>query len=232
MLESLPAACARTATPVSEGFDAMAIEVIRSVRRPIVGKDRSLDGLRSVTVADTTAAHDAAAECLDILAARFGPACLAIIRPDPGHRAEGIGRFVPRDHEEGSASSSTLWPTLWHDLSLELRECRGLATPTWRPPRPEPVLFVADATVRWRGREHPIRRVGGVEIRLAPWWQEANERILRRIERFDGLGLWIERERHPGERLSSVDILECDRLDPSRSPACRYATWRLIGIGA
>ena len=229
MIESLPELDRPGGVRACEGFDSVAIEVLRSVRRPLLGEDRTLDvlaggagPLRSVS----------AAECIDTFVARLGPECLLVARPDPGHRPEGIGRLVPRARLPGRGRGRH--EASWDDPAIRDRGQDGIAGPTWRPPRPEPVVFIGDAAVRWRGREHEIRRVGAAEILVAPWWRESpsGERLLRRLERLDGLGLWIERDRDAGERLSAADVVDLDRLDAVRSPACRLATWRLIGIGA
>jgi len=60
----------------------------------------------------------------------------------------------------------------------------------------------------------------------------ASELVVRRVERHDGLCLWIVRDREPSERLSAIDIDVRDGLDAGDSPACRAASWRVIGIGA
>jgi hypothetical protein len=102
--------------------------------------------------------------------------------------------------------------------------------------------------IRWRESEHPIRRIGPAEVFLNRWWERwwdrwwtgtpradgdpACELVARRIERNDGLWLWIVRDRDPRERLSAVDVAFREGLDAGSSPACRVASWRVIGIGA
>lgn len=234
-----------TAAALSEGFDAIAIEVIRSSRKPELGADRDLDGIpspqRSLAGArpvDDPAGFPPAVECLDQLAARFGAERLEVVRSEPGHRPDSDFRHVPwrARRQRGGAKEREPDPRRASD---ELAGCPDSIRPTWRPPRPEPLTFITDDSFRWRGRVHAVLRIGPAEVFLGRWWGSARpvdggsgrQILVRRIERRDGLPLWIERDRDPSERLVAIDVACRERLDAVASPACRAASWRVIGIG-
>jgi hypothetical protein len=255
LVEALPLGSRRSrrsGTEPAEGFDSVSIEVVRAIRTPATGPDRDLAGLGPDRRRDrgrisaTRIDFVPAAECLDLLIARFGSGCIEVARAVAGHRPDGEFRTVPWTprHGDGPSGREAV------DPDSAMIECRP-AGPTWRPPRPEPLLFVADAVIRWRESEHPIRRIGPAEVFLNRWWDRwwerwwdrwtgtpradgdpACELVARRIERNDGLWLWIVRDRDPRERLSAVDVAFREGLDAGSSPACRVASWRVIGIGA
>jgi len=224
---------------VDGGFDSVAIEAVHLVRTPAAGPDRDLEGLDmpsrhppdAVRSSRRTRREDSveflpAAECIDRLVARFGAAGFAVAGFESGHRPEGEGRFTA--WRAGKARER-------HDDSPAV----GFGPPpTWRPPVPEPLAFVADDVVRWRSADHRLRLVGPAEVFLDRWWSATpaadgvRERVARYLELGDGLGLRIVRDRDPGERLAAPDAVARDRLDPAMSPACRAASWRVIGIGA
>ncbi len=259
LVESLPTSATRagtgrrgtrrrdgTAASLSEGFDAIAIEVIRTSRKPGLGADRDLDGIPSperkvtrVRPVDDPAGFPPAAECLDQLIARFGVERLEIIRSEPGHRPDSDFRHVPwrGRRQRGDAKEREPDPR-W--ASDELAGCPDSIRPTWRPPLPEPLAFITDDSFRWRGRLHAVLWIGPAEVFLERWWgstrpvdgESGRQILVRRIERRDGLPLWIERDRDPSERLVAIDVACRERLDAAASPACRAASWRVIGIGA
>lgn len=256
IIESVPRLCSRRgrrgpARDPAEGFDAISIEAFRLVRTPGTGPDRDLEGMVSPSRPDCGVPRPArrsarddpvgflpAAECVDLFLARFGAARLEVATPDPGHRPEGECRFVPW---RASRTGGRAGRRAMESLEDEDGRAEGPSgpRPTWRPPNPEPLVFVADDAVRWRGDEHPIRRVGPAEIFLERWWvatpakgEGTRELLTRRLELRGGLGLWIVRERDSRERLCAVDVTVRDRLDAATSPACRSAAWRVIGIGA
>jgi len=253
LIETLPIGSRRPRggrSDPAEGFESVSIEVVRAVRTPVTGPDRDLGGIGPDRRASRGRGPSAriefvpAAECLDLLVARFGPGSLEVARADPGHRPDGEFRTVPWTPKRGNGRAASDAS----GLDAEAIEIGDPAGPTWRPPRPEPLVFVADGVIRWRGSDHRIRRIGPAEVFLKRWWERerqggvtgmprddvdpASELVVRRVERHDGLCLWIVRDREPSERLSAIDIDVRDGLDAGDSPACRAASWRVIGIGA